>query len=103
MIRRPRFALRWDSPDGKWWGELAGTFAGEADRLSSADKEDTQRIPPGGTPGYALFGLYGGYRVNDHLRVSIALENLLDQPYRTHGSGSNEPGFGVSTGITASF
>lgn len=96
-------ALRWDSPDGKWWGELAGTFAGEADRLSSADKEDTQRIPPGGTPGYALFGLYGGYRVNDHLRVSIALENLLDQPYRTHGSGSNEPGFGVSTGITASF
>lgn len=96
-------SLRWDSPDKKWWGELAGTFAAEADRLSSGDKEDTQRIPPGGTPGYALLGLYGGYRLNDHLRVSVGLENLLDQAYRTHGSGSNEPGFGVTTGITASF
>ena len=96
-------ALRWDSPDKKWWAEFAGTFAGEADRLSSGDKEDTQRIPPGGTPGYALLGLYGGYIVNDHLRVSLGLENLLDQAYRSHGSGTNEPGFGVTTGITASF
>ncbi len=96
-------ALRWDSQDGKWWGELASTFAAKADRLSSADREDSQRIPPGGTPGYALIGLYGGYQVSDHLRLSLSLENLLDQPYRTHGSGSNEPGFGITTGITASF
>ncbi len=96
-------ALRWDSPDQKWWAEFASTFADRADRLSSGDEEDTQRIPPGGTPGYALLGLYGGYIVNDHLRLSLALENLLDQAYRTHGSGSNEPGFGVTTGIIASF
>ncbi len=96
-------ALHWDSPDKKWWGELTGTFADRADRLSSGDEEDTQRIPPGGTPGYALLGLYGGYTVNEHLRVSLGLENLLNQAYRTHGSGSNEPGFGITTGITASF
>ncbi len=95
--------LRWDSPERRWWGEFACTFADKADRLSSADKDDTQRIPPGGTPGYALLGLYGGYLFNEHLRANIALENLLDQPYRAHGSGSNEPGFGISTGITASF
>jgi hemoglobin/transferrin/lactoferrin receptor protein len=97
------FALRWDSPDRKWWAECTGTFAAEADRLSAGDVQDSQRIPPGGTPGYALLGLHGGYRVNDHLRVSLVLENLLDQSYRTHGSGSNEPGFGITTCITASF
>lgn len=96
-------ALRWDSPDHKWWGELTGTFVAAADRLSSGDKQDTQRIPPGGTPGYALLGIYGGYQVNEHLRISLAAENLLDQAFRAHGSGSNEPGFGVTTGITASF
>jgi hemoglobin/transferrin/lactoferrin receptor protein len=96
-------SLRWDSPEKKWWAELAGTFAAEADRLSSGDQSDTQRIPPGGTPGYALFGIYGGCIVNDHLRVSLGLENLLDQAYRAHGSGSNEPGFGITAGITASF
>lgn len=96
-------ALRWDSPDHKWWGEISGTFASAADRLSSGDKLDTQRIPPGGTPGYALLGIYGGYQVNDYLRVSLAAENLLDQAYRAHGSGTNEPGFGITTGISASF
>ena len=96
-------ALRWDSPERKWWAEFAATFAAAAERLSSGDQEDTQRIPPGGTPGYTLLGLHGGYIVNDHLRISLGLENLLDQAYRTHGSGSNEPGFGITTGITASF
>jgi hemoglobin/transferrin/lactoferrin receptor protein len=96
-------SLRWDSPNQTWWGELAGTFADKADRLSSGDRLDTQRIPPGGTPGYALISLSGGYTFNDHFRASFALENLLDQAYRTHGSGSNEPGFGISTGITVSF
>ncbi len=96
-------ALRWESPDKKWWAEFAATLAAKADRLSSGDREDTQRIPPGGTPGYALLGIHGGYLVNDHLRVSIGLENLLDQAYRNHGSGSNEPGLGITTGITASF
>ncbi len=97
------FSLRWESPDKKCWSELSGTFVDRADRLSSGDKEDTQRIPPDGTPGYALFGLSGGYIFNDHLRISVALENLLDQAYRSHGSGSNESGFGITTGLTASF
>jgi hemoglobin/transferrin/lactoferrin receptor protein len=96
-------ALRWDSPERRWWGEFACTMVDSADRLSRADREDTQRIPPGGTPGYALLGLRGGCVINDHLRASLALENLLDQAYRTHGSGSNEPGFGITTGFTASF
>jgi hemoglobin/transferrin/lactoferrin receptor protein len=96
-------ALRWDSPEAKWWGEASGIFVARADRLSAGDREDTQRIPPGGTPGYALLGLSGGYRINDHLRVSMALENLLNQAYRSHGSGSNEPGIGLTTAITASF
>jgi hemoglobin/transferrin/lactoferrin receptor protein len=96
-------ALRWDSPERKWWGEFACTLASDADRLSRADAQDTQRIPPGGTPGYALLGLYAGYSPNEHFSAHVALENLLDQAYRVHGSGSNEPGFGLTTGITLSF
>jgi hemoglobin/transferrin/lactoferrin receptor protein len=96
-------ALRWESSDKKWWAEFAATLAAEAARLSSGDMADSQRIPPGGTPGYALLGIYCGYLVNDHLRVSLGLENLLDQAYRAHGSGSNEPGFGITAGVTASF
>jgi hemoglobin/transferrin/lactoferrin receptor protein len=96
-------ALRWDSPNKKWWAEFAGNFADRADRLSNGDKEDTQRIPPGGTPGYTVLGIYGGHIFNEHLCVSFAVENLLDQAYRAHGSGTNEPGLGINTSITASF
>jgi outer membrane receptor protein involved in Fe transport len=31
------------------------------------------------------------------------LDNLLDEEYRAHGSGSNEPGFGGTVGVTVKF
>ena len=62
------------------------------DRLTAADKTDTQRIPPGGTPGYAVTDVRCGWRVKECLSVVAAVENVLDKDYRIHGSGSNEPG-----------
>lgn len=60
-------------------------FAAEQARLSSGDISD-DRIAEGGTSGWNLVNIYGGY---DHKYFSInaSLQNLFDQAYRIHGSG----------------
>jgi len=83
---------RWRHPSGRLWFEAVARMADKQDRLSPRDKTDTQRIPPGGTPGYAVFDIRGGVKVNENLTVSAAVENILDTAYRIHGSGLNEPG-----------
>lgn len=87
-----RAGLKWKGSEGRWWIEAVGEAAEKADRLSAADRRDTQRIPPGGTPAYAVGHLRAGARVTSDLRLTVALENLLDADYRIHGSGVNEPG-----------
>jgi len=87
--------LRWKPESSRGWLEGVVTVAGEADRLSSRDRADAQRIPPGGTPGYVTLTLRGGLAVSDHLTLSAAVENLTDEDYRIHGSGQNEPGTNV--------
>lgn len=84
--------VRWNEPTSSLWVELVGDAAAKADRLNADDQRDTQRIPPGGTPGYAVFGLRGGTSITSGLDLTIALENLFDEDYRIHGSGVNEPG-----------
>jgi len=85
-------ALRWESEDRRFWAEAAERVSDAEDRLTAADKTDTQRIPPGGTPGYAVTDLRCGWRVKEGLSVVAGVENVLDKDYRIHGSGSNEPG-----------
>jgi hemoglobin/transferrin/lactoferrin receptor protein len=89
-----RVTLRYDS-EGIWWVEASVWVVDEQDQLSSRDEQDTQRIPPGGTPGYEIFTLRGGLNINENLTLSLALENLGDENYRVHGSGINEPGRNV--------
>lgn len=84
--------VRWE-PNERCWVEVVGQFADEQDDLSTSDEGDTQRIPPGGTPDYAVVSLRGGWQVNDLLTMRMALENLTDEDYRIHGSGQNEAGF----------
>jgi hemoglobin/transferrin/lactoferrin receptor protein len=91
-----KLALRWTHSSGNLWAEVYGLAAAEQDRLNTSDRGDTQRIPPGGTPGYATLNLRGGWTVSDHFSVELALENLTDEDYRIHGSGQNEPGFGAT-------
>ncbi|MDA3925437.1 MAG: TonB-dependent receptor [Kiritimatiellae bacterium] len=83
--------LRWNATD-RCWIETFVAMADKADKLSTRDKSDTQRIPPGGTPGYAVFTLRGGCRITDQLNLSVACENIGDKNYRIHGSGLNESG-----------
>ena len=75
-----------------WWAESEVVRVQDADRLSLSDKNDTGRIPPGGTPGYTLWHIRGGIELSGKLLLNLALENLLDENYRIHGSGQNEPG-----------
>ncbi|HYC57266.1 MAG TPA: TonB-dependent receptor [Candidatus Binatia bacterium] len=91
--------LRWQKASLPVWAEGIFTFAQEQHRLSPGDAADTQRIPPGGTPGYEVLSFYGGWNVNDHVALTAAVENVTDENYRIHGSGSNEPGVNFVIGI----
>ena len=85
-------ALRRESESRRFWVEAAERASDTEDRLTAADKADTQRIPPGGTPGYAVTDLRCGWRVKKGFSLVAAVENVFDKDYRIHGSGSNEPG-----------
>lgn len=95
------FGLRWEHASQNYFGEVFFRWADLQDRLNTADALDTSRIPPGGTPSYFVLSARSGARF--HLaqmpvRVSVAVENITDEDYRVHGSGSNEPGInGIGT------
>lgn len=97
-----QLGVRWEfSGPGKWI-EADGVYAAKADKLSTRDAGDTSRIPPGGTPSYLVLGLRGAWRFNQDVTLFAGLENLTNEDYRVHGSGSNSPGFGVRIGIRLS-
>lgn len=97
------FGLEWKSDDKNKWLGTDITLAAKADTLSEGDKNDTQRIPLGGTPSYQLVNVYSGWQANAQLLLTLQLNNVFDQAYRNHGSGSNEPGRNVIVGMKASF
>lgn len=74
-------------------------FATTQHRLAQGDKEDN-RIPAGGTPGWSVFNLYGGY-TKRHIAITACFQNLFNKDYRTHGSGIN--GIGRSAWISLAF
>ena len=87
-----QLGLLWEAPSRRWWTEFAATLVARQARLSSADARDTQRIPPGGTPGYDVYTLRVGWRPCRNASLTAAIENLTDRDYRIHGSGLNEAG-----------
>jgi len=95
--------VRWQSPNAPFWVEGLIRAADDADKLSSRDAGDGQRIPAGGTPGYVVASVRGGWDVNDQLSMVLGVENLTDENYRIHGSGQNEPGLNVILGVEMEF
>lgn len=87
-----QWGVRCQTDDARYWIEGLCDAAAKADKLSADDRRDTQRIPPGGTPGYVVVSTRMGTRLTPKLAVSLGVENLLDEDYRIHGSGINEPG-----------
>jgi hemoglobin/transferrin/lactoferrin receptor protein len=76
--------------DKKWFAAAVFQFAAKQSRLAQGDKDDN-RIPAGGTPGWQVVNLYGGYQFL-WLRINAGMQNLLNSDYRTHGSGINGVG-----------
>jgi hemoglobin/transferrin/lactoferrin receptor protein len=87
-----RAALKWEQTGGRYWAQLSGTLADNQDRLAASDLRDLERIPPGGTPGYAFASIRFGWQPTADLSITLALENITDEEYRIHGSGLNEAG-----------
>jgi hemoglobin/transferrin/lactoferrin receptor protein len=73
-----------------WFGSAEILYASDQDRLAQGDKDDN-RIPKGGTPGWEVINVYAGYKWKD-VQLNACLQNLLNEDYRTHGSGINAVG-----------
>jgi outer membrane receptor protein involved in Fe transport len=69
------------------------------DRLDPVRDVTDERIPIGGTPGFATLNMRFGRTLGsyDQHRLSLSLENLTDKDYLVHGSGL------LGTGFTARF
>jgi len=65
--------------------------------LSPGDEKDTDRIPPGGTPGYYLLNFGLAWRAAEGVRLNLLVQNITDNDWRVHGSGIN----GVGTNFVA--
>lgn len=89
-------------PTRRLWLEPFLRFATTQDRLSDRDRTDP-RINPEGTPGWVTANLRLGWDMNETFRARLAVENILDQPYREHGSGINAPGINAIVSMEARF
>ena len=89
-----RFAAEY-RPDN-WHAGAEWMAASRQERLARGDIDDN-RIPDGGTPGWNIFNLNGGYTWNI-LSADLSFRNILNKDYRYHGSGIN--GYGRSIFLT---
>lgn len=103
MPTTAHLSMRYDANQMPWWMTVSLIAAEKADRLSTRDQSDTDRIPQGGTPGYGVVNFRAGYRFSEQLTFNFTLENLLDKDYRIHGSGQNEAGRNFVLGIVGEF
>ncbi len=112
--------IEWEPLNTQFWATLFVRGAAEQRRLNRSDIRDP-RIPgktrdpaevefdsagnavDAGTPGWWTLNLHGGVKLFEYTRLTLALENLLDQRYRPHGSGVNAPGFNVSLSLDNRF
>ena len=77
-------------------------FSGHQDRLSSRDVSDP-RINPLGTSGWGSANLSLRWQARENLVLGFRLENLVDKPYREHGSGVNASGLNVTLSLSAGY
>lgn len=91
--------LQWQSDNRQYSVSLLVSHRPKATRLSPGDFADVERIPPGGTPAYTLVSLRTAWQLPDELELYANGNNLLNEAYRSHGSGTNEPGRGITVGL----
>ena len=90
---------------GKWMAEAWAAYNAPkklAD-YSSSGEDNLQYATPDGMPGWFTLNLRGSCRVTDNLRLQAAIENILDQHYRTFASGISAPGRNLIITLRARF
>jgi len=111
------FKLRYDDPKPKhkWWAEFATDIVDRFDQVSDSrlngdvgyrsDPQDSTSplLRDYGLPGYTVFDLRGGYRFNENVKMTLALENIFDKKYRTAHSRMDAAGRNVLVGMEARF
>ena len=95
--------LKYTPLSSNWWLNTEVITFAKADKLSTQDKNDTQRIPQGGTPGYTIWALSTGFEISTQLLLGFQINNILDKNYRVHGSGQNEAGRNFIGSVSYSF
>jgi len=106
--------LRYDHPDPGVYAQVLVRWAARQDRLHPQDRQDPRicetapfsgllEDPCDGTPGWATLNLRVGWRIDEQLTARLALNNLTDARYRTHGSGIDAPGLDVRLSLDAAF
>ncbi len=90
--------LRWTDRRLGLYADGVFRWAAEQTRLSVADEGDA-RIPFGGTPGYAVVDLRAGVKLWKTVKANLVLENLTDEPWRSHGSAINGAGRGLVVNV----
>ncbi|MCE5266516.1 MAG: TonB-dependent receptor [Planctomycetaceae bacterium] len=103
-----RISARFFDPEKDKWGiEFIARLVHSQEEVATSLSE----LP---TPGFCVYDLKGYYRVRENLRVSLALENLLNRDYYEPGSlvylnsagvptFLREPGFSAILGVEAKF
>jgi hemoglobin/transferrin/lactoferrin receptor protein len=84
-----------------WYVRPEGWFADKQTRLAAGDAGDN-RIPKGGTPGWAVVNLMAGYDAR-HFALNAVAQNMTNKDYRTHGSGINGVGRSLWLTLTGKF
>jgi outer membrane receptor protein involved in Fe transport len=84
------------------WGQAIFDFAGSQRRLSINDI-DNYRIGPDGTDGYHVLSVRGGATFADRVRLTIRIDNITDEAYKTHDSFVYRPGRQVVVGTEYRF
>jgi outer membrane receptor protein involved in Fe transport len=94
--------LRWRDQELRSYLDLYSWMSDRQDRLDTVRDVTDERIPIGGTPGFATLNVRCGRTFgycNQH-RFSLSLENITDQPYQVHGSGVLGTGFTARLGYS---
>ena len=97
-----QIGLRYEPNNLPIWVETIVRAADEQDLLAPNDITDN-RIPPGGTPGYVVASVRGGWEVDENWTLTAAVENLTNEDYRIHSSGQNMPGVNFIVGVEGRF
>ena len=92
-------SLRWSR--NKSSIQINHQYAGTQNRLSQGDKDDN-RIGKRGTPQWNVFNIIHCYTTK-HYKLQLGFLNVLNEKYKTHGSGIYGMGRAISGSVLISF